>query len=77
MFCAGPTSLSRVVRCPLTACVVLKGDDSFCRGYCLNLRKETFGKVYFRAHAHDADETGLHLVADDFVAFVEVLNIDS
>jgi hypothetical protein len=52
-------------------------DDVLGNGYGLDLRPAAFGKVYFWDHEHDADETGLHLAADDFVSFVEALRIDS
>jgi hypothetical protein len=42
----------------------------------LDLRPETFGRVYFWDHEHNADETGLYLVADDFVSFVDQLKVD-
>lgn len=51
--------------------VLLVGDDVLGNMFCLDLRPETFGRVYFWDHAHSADETGLHLVADDFVSFVD------
>jgi hypothetical protein len=53
------------------------GEDLLGNGYCLDLRPDTFGKVYFWDHEHSADETGLHLVAHDFVSFVNGLKMDS
>jgi len=57
--------------------VLLIGDDLFGNTFCLDLRPQTFGRVHFWDHEHSADETGLHLVADDFVSFVNGLKIDS
>jgi hypothetical protein len=56
---------------------LLIGDDAFGNAFCLDLRPDTFGKVYFWDHEHSADETGLHLVAHDFVSFVNGLRVDS
>lgn len=57
--------------------VLLIGGDLFGNTFCLDLRPESFGKVYFWDHEHNADETGLHLVADDFESFVNGLQIDA
>jgi hypothetical protein len=52
------------------------GENSFGNGYCLDLRPETLGKVFFWDHEHSADESGLYLVAHDFMSFVNGLEID-
>jgi SMI1-KNR4 cell-wall len=56
---------------------LLIGEDVFGNAFCLDLRPDTFGKVYFWDHEHSADETGLYLVAHDFVSFVNGLEIDA
>jgi hypothetical protein len=56
--------------------VLLIGDNEFGNTFCLDLRPESFGKVYYWDHEHGADETGLHLVAEDFVSFVNGLQVD-
>lgn len=57
--------------------VLLIGDDVFGNAFCLDLRPDTFGKVYFWDHDNSNNEKqGLYLVADDFVSFVNGLQID-
>lgn len=53
------------------------GDNVGGNVFCLDLRPESFGKVYFWDHEHSEGETGLHLVADDFTSFVNGLRVDS
>jgi hypothetical protein len=53
------------------------GDNSFGNVFCLDLRPETFGKVYFWDHEHGPDVSGLYLVAHDFVSFVNGLQADA
>ncbi|MFC0677968.1 SMI1/KNR4 family protein [Lysobacter korlensis] len=50
------------------------GDNEFGNAFCLDLRRESFGKVYYWDHESGADETGLYLVADDFTSFVRGLD---
>lgn len=57
-------------------CLLLIGDDLFGNAYCLDLRPESFGKVYFWDHEHVREETGLYLVAHDFESFVKQLQVD-
>lgn len=52
------------------------GEDSFGNVFCLDLREEAFGKIYFWDHEHASNESGLHLVAQDFAAFVDHLEVD-
>ncbi|WP_420998319.1 SMI1/KNR4 family protein [Cupriavidus sp. 30B13] len=52
------------------------GQDLGGNAFCLDLRPETFGKVYFWDHEHSARETGLHLVADDFFSFLNGLQVE-
>ena len=52
------------------------GQDLGGNAFCLDLRPETFGSVYFWDHEHGADESGLHLLANDFVSFVHGLRMD-
>ncbi|WP_457325296.1 SMI1/KNR4 family protein [Roseateles sp. P5_E11] len=51
------------------------GEDSFGNAFCIDLREEPFGKVYFWDHEHAAGESGLHLVASSFASFVEHLEV--
>ena len=53
------------------------GQDLGGNAFCLDLRPDSFGKVYFWDHERSADETGLYLVAHDFVSFVNGLQIDA
>lgn len=53
------------------------GQDLGGNVFCLDLRPESFGKVYFWDHEHSSHETGLHLVADDFESFVNGLRVDA
>jgi SMI1/KNR4 family protein SUKH-1 len=45
------------------------GDDVGGNFFCLDLRKETLGRVYFRFHDEEI-ENGLYLLADSFTAFI-------
>lgn len=46
------------------------GDDVGGNLFCLDLKEESFGKIYFWDHEHLAAESGLYLVANDFTSFV-------
>lgn len=59
----------------IPACYLRIGEDSFGNAFCLDLREESFGKVYFWDHEHAADKSGLHLVAADFASFVDRLEV--
>jgi hypothetical protein len=45
------------------------GEDIFGDHICLDLRKESFGKIYFWCHKEPLG-TGLSLVANDFTSFI-------
>lgn len=53
------------------------GQDLGGNAFCLDLRPDAFGRVYFWDHEHNADETGLYLVANDFVSFLSGLQISA
>lgn len=50
-------------------------DSSGGNYFCLSLKPETYGKVYFWDHDHSETETGLYLLANDFTSFVERLQL--
>jgi hypothetical protein len=56
---------------------LLIGDDPFGNAFCLDLRPESFGKVYFWDHEHGSDVSGLYLLAHDFVSFVNGLQVNA
>lgn len=45
------------------------GDDIGGNYFCLDLRAESLGKVYFLFHEEEI-ETGMYLLADDFTSFI-------
>jgi hypothetical protein len=49
-------------------------DSSGGNYFCMSLKKETFGKVYFWDHDHSETETGLYLLANNFTSFIEQLH---
>ena len=49
------------------------GDDVGGNLFCLDLKKESFGKIYFWDHEHMETETGFYLVANDFTSFISSL----
>jgi hypothetical protein len=53
------------------------GGDSFGNAFCLDLREEAFGKVFFWDHEHASTESGLHIVAPDFAWFVNRLELSA
>ena len=50
-------------------CVLLIGEDLFGDFYCMDLRPESFGKIYFWNHEQRIED-GLYLVANDFKSFI-------
>jgi len=51
------------------------GVDVFGNYFCLDLRRESFGKIYFWFHEERLDK-GLYLLADDFTSFINSLRAD-
>ena len=58
---------------PLVFLVIGDGDGG--NYICMDLRPETIGQIYFWAHDHQADESGMHLLANSFNDFIARLAI--
>lgn len=57
---------------------MLIGQDLGGNAFCLDLRPDTFGKVYFWDHdSSNSEKQGLYLLADDFASFVSCLQVDA
>lgn len=59
----------RDIQCEIPQHFLIIGNDDSGNYFCLDLREESLGNVYFLFHEEEI-ETGLYLLANDFTSFI-------